>query len=107
MHGATRTWGRWILIVLMILWICTASSVLLWSKELIFWSLALLNLGCLLRVSMEPLSYELDWRIAWKLLPVSAVIELTAVTLFAINLVGTLVQKPAYLRQLSDPISNQ
>lgn len=72
-----------------------------------FWSLALLNLGCLLRVSMEPLAYELDWQTAWKLLPVSAVIELTAVTLFAVNLVGTLMQRPAHLRQLSDPVSNQ
>ena len=80
---------------------------LLWSKELMFWSLALLNLGCLLRVSMEPLAYELDWQIAWKLLPVSAVIELTAVTLFAVNLVGTLMQGPAHLRQLSDSVSNQ
>ena len=80
---------------------------LLWSKELMIWSLALLNLGCLLRVSMEPPAYELDWQIAWKLLPVSAVIELTAVALFALNLVGTLMQKPAHLRQLSDPISNQ
>lgn len=78
---------------------------LLWSKELMFWSLSLLNLGCLLRVSMEPLAYELDWQIAWKLLPVSAVIELSAVTLFAVNLVGTLMQPPAHLRQLSDPSS--
>ncbi len=78
----------------------------LWSKELMFWSLALLNLGCLLRVSMEPLAYELDWQIAWRLLPVSAVIELTAVTLFALNLVGTLMQQPAHLRQASNPVSN-
>lgn len=80
---------------------------LLWSKELMFWSLTLINLGCLLRVSMEPLAYELDWQIAWKLLPVSAVIELSAVTLFAVNLVGTLMQRPAHLRQLSDPVSNR
>jgi len=79
---------------------------LLWSKELMFWSLALLNLGCLLRVSMEPLAYERDWQIAWRLLPVSAVIELTAVTLFALNLVGTLIQRPAHLRQVSDAASN-
>lgn len=78
----------------------------LWSKELMFWSLALLNLGCLLRVSMEPLAYERDWQIAWRLLPVSAVIELTAVTLFALNLVGTLTQKPVHLRQLSDAASD-
>ena len=78
----------------------------LWSKELMFWSLALLNVGCLLRVSMEPLAYERDWQIAWRLLPVSAVIELTAVTLFALNLLGTLMQKPAHLRQVSDPVSD-
>ena len=79
----------------------------LWSKELMFWSLALLNLGCLLRVSTEPLAYEYDWQIAWRLLPVSAVIELAAVTLFAVNLGGTLMHRPAHLRQLSDPVSNQ
>jgi hypothetical protein len=79
----------------------------LWSTELMFWSLALLNLGCLLRVSMEPLAYERDWLIAWRLLPVSAVIELTAVTLFALNLVGTLLQRPAHLRQSIDPVSGR
>ncbi len=78
----------------------------LWSKELMFWSLALLNLGCLLRVSTEPLAYGLDWQIAWRLLPVSAVIELTAVTLFALNLMGTLMQKPALLRQAINPVSD-
>lgn len=79
---------------------------LLWSKELMFLSLALLNLGCLLRVSMEPLAYELDLQIAWKLLPVSAVIELTAVVLFALNLVGTLMQRPAHLRHAEESISS-
>mgnify|MGYP001545292590 CR=1 FL=1 len=75
---------------------------LLWSTELMFWSLALLNFGCLLRVSMEPLAYERDWQFAWRLLPVSAVIELTAVTIFALNLIGTLLQRPAHLRHSSD-----
>lgn len=78
---------------------------LLWSTELMFWSLALLNLGCILRVSMEPLAYERDWQLAWKLLPVSAVLELTAVTCFALNLVGTLLQRPAHLRHFEDPAS--
>jgi hypothetical protein len=32
---------------------------------------------------------------------------LTAVTLFAINLIGTLMQRPAHLRQLSDPVSDR
>src|SRR6185437_3166607 len=52
---------------------------ILWSKRLMFWSLFLLSAGCLLRVSSEPLAYEGLWRPAWKILPASAVIELTAV----------------------------
>lgn len=79
---------------------------LLWCTEFMFWSLALLNFGCLLRVGMEPLAYEYDLPIAWHLLPVSAVIELTAVTLFALNIVGTLLQRPAHLRQLDNQASN-
>lgn len=71
---------------------------ILWSKRLMFWSLFLLSAGCLLRVGSEPLAYEGLWRPAWKVLPVSAIIELTAVTLFAINIVATLVQPPAHLR---------
>jgi len=78
---------------------------LLWSRELMFLSLALLNLGCLLRVSMEPLAYELDWQIAWKLLPVSAVIEMAAVLIFALNLAGTMMQRPAHLRHAEGSIS--
>lgn len=70
----------------------------LWSPRLMFWSLALLNLGCLWRVSMEPLAYELNLATSWRLLPISAVIELAAVTLFTANLVGTLLERPAHLR---------
>ncbi len=70
----------------------------LWSTRLMFWSLALLHLGCALRVTMEPLAYENYWVFAWKLLPYSAVVELTAVVLFAVNIVGTLLQPPAHLR---------
>lgn len=79
---------------------------LLWSKELMFLSLALLNLGCLLRVSMEPLAYELDSQLAWRLLPVSGVIEMAAVTLFALNLAGTMMQRPAHLRHAETSISS-
>lgn len=71
---------------------------ILWSKRLMFWSLLLLSLGCLLRTSAEPLAYEGIWKLAWKALPVSAVIELLAVTLFAINIFATLIQQPAHLR---------
>lgn len=78
---------------------------ILWSPGLMFWSLTLLNMGCLLRVSMEPLAYELDLAYAWKLLPVSAVIELAAVTLFALNLIATLFTTPPHLRH-TDPLPN-
>lgn len=71
---------------------------ILWSKRLMFWSLLLLYSGCFLRVLAEPLAYESLWIPAWKILPYSAVIELTAVTLFALNIVLTLCQPPAHLR---------
>jgi len=49
----------------------------------------------------EPLAYEQIWAPAWKILPVSAVIELSAVTIFALNMVATLLQPPAHLRARS------
>ena len=70
----------------------------LWSARLMFWSLLLLHVGCLLRVTLEPLAYESYWKFAWKLLPYSAIVELTAVVLFAINIIGTLLHPPAHLR---------
>lgn len=69
----------------------------LWSEGLMAWSLYLLFLGCLLRVTMEPLAYEGIWLPAWKVLPVSAVTELTAVSLFAVNLGVTIFRAPAHL----------
>ena len=63
----------------------------LYSKGLMWASLATLNLGCLLRVSSEIPAYEANVRMAWKILPVSAITELTAVTLFALNLGITLL----------------
>jgi uncharacterized protein involved in response to NO len=56
-----------------------------------FASLAVLNLGCLLRVASEIPAYEANLSVAWRILPVSAVTELTAVTLFAFNLGITMV----------------
>lgn len=70
----------------------------LWSTRLMFWSLALLFAGCFLRVLSEPLAYQNLWAPAWKILPISAIVELTAVTLFAVNLGMTLAQPPAHLR---------
>ena len=62
-----------------------------------FASLALLNLGCVLRVGSEIPAYEGYLRQAWSVLPISAVLELTAVTLFAANLVLTFLRPPAHL----------
>ncbi|SPE36062.1 conserved membrane hypothetical protein [Candidatus Sulfopaludibacter sp. SbA3] len=78
----------------------------LYSKGLMAASLAILNLGCLLRVASEVPAYELNLRAAWQILPVSAVTELTAVTLFAINLGITLLLPPPYpavTRPLTSP----
>jgi uncharacterized protein involved in response to NO len=67
---------------------------LLFSKGLMGISLALLNLGCMLRVFSEIPAYEANLRAAWTLLPISAVTELTAVTVFALNLAITLILPP-------------
>jgi len=64
---------------------------ILFSKRLMGASLAILNLGCLLRVASEVPAYEANLRAAWRILPVSAVTEFTAVTLFALNLGITLI----------------
>lgn len=54
------------------------------------WSLILLTAGCTLRVFSEPLAYAglASW--AWRILPISAFIELSAVLLFALNIGQTL-----------------
>jgi hypothetical protein len=69
----------------------------LFSPKLMFLSLALLNTGCLMRVCSEIMAYEGYASHAWSVLPVSAVIELAAVTIFAANLAVTLVRPPAHL----------
>jgi hypothetical protein len=63
----------------------------LYSTRLMWASLAALNLGCLLRAGSEIPAYEANVRLAWRVLPLSAVAELTAVTLFALNLGITLL----------------
>jgi uncharacterized protein involved in response to NO len=69
---------------------------LLYSVKLMFASLAILNLGCLLRVASEVPAYESNLWAAWRILPVSAVTELTAVILFAVNLGMTLLLPPPW-----------
>jgi uncharacterized protein involved in response to NO len=66
----------------------------LWSPRLMLVMLTLLMTGCTLRVASEILAYQDYAKWAWDILPVSALIELTAVTLFAINLVATFARPP-------------
>ncbi len=68
---------------------------LLFSPRLMFAALLLLNIGCALRVSSEVLAYQEYAAWAWKVLPISAFTELTAITLFAINLFTTFSRPPA------------
>lgn len=58
----------------------------LWSPRIMGFGLTALMVGCLLRVSMEVLAYEQYASWAWSILPASGVIELVALTSFAINL---------------------
>lgn len=66
----------------------------LWSLRLMLVMLTLLMTGCTLRVVSEILAYQDFAKWAWDILPVSALIELTAVTLFAINLAVTFARPP-------------
>ena len=67
---------------------------LLFSTKLMFVALSLLAIGCLLRVGSEALAYQGFARAAWSWLPVSAITEMTAVTIFGANLAITFMQKP-------------
>ena len=67
---------------------------LLFSTRLMFLAMLLLSLGCLLRVSSEIFAYQGLLRSAWSWLPVSAITEMTAVTLFAVNLIMTFARRP-------------
>lgn len=73
----------------------------LFSPKLMCISLVLLNAGCLMRVCSEISAYEGYSSHAWSVLPVSAVIELAAVTVFALNLAITFVRPPAHLMHAS------
>jgi len=66
-----------------------AGMRLLWSPKLMFFGLSLLTVGCTLRVSCEVLAYQDYAKWAWSVLPASALVELTALTAFAINILGT------------------
>jgi uncharacterized protein involved in response to NO len=66
----------------------------LWSPKLMLAMLVLLMTGCMLRVASEILAYQDYAAWAWSVLPISALIELTAVALFAVNLTLTFLRPP-------------
>ncbi len=76
-----------------------AGMRLLWSIRLMFAGLALLTVGCTLRVSSEVLAYQgwADW--AWPVLTVSALLELAGVACFAINIAGTFILEPSHVQK--------
>ena len=61
----------------------------IFSTRLMLVSLVLLQTGCTLRVSSEPLAYEGIAALGWKVLPVSGILELGGVLIFATNVVLT------------------
>ncbi len=80
----------------------------IFSKRLMFMSLVLLQTGCTLRVLSEPLAYEGFLATAWKTLPVSGMLELGGVLLFATNIaltfaLGRSAIAPNHERALSSP----
>jgi hypothetical protein len=80
----------------------------LWSARLMGVAMWLLTAGCSLRVTAQPVAYGDIAAAAWELLPVSAVIELTAVLLFAVNIGATLASRmPVWVNrnQIKDSMS--
>lgn len=63
----------------------------LFSTRLMFASLLLVEVGCMLRVGSEPLAYEGFSSFAWRVLPLSGMLELTAVLIFAGNIAATIL----------------
>ena len=76
-----------------------AGMRLLWSTGLMFAGLALLAIGCTLRVSCEILAYQGYANWAWDVLPVSAVLELAGITAFAMNIFGTFILEPSHVQK--------
>jgi len=69
----------------------------IFSKRLMFLSLLLLQAGCTLRVISEPLAYEGFASFPWKTLPISGVLELSGVLVFAANVILTFaLGKPSF-----------
>jgi hypothetical protein len=82
----------------------------LWSPRLMFIGLLMLTTGCLLRVGSEIVAYQHGVAWAWAVLPISAFVELAAVTLFAFNMAATFIMAPepivvASIADRSDEVS--
>jgi uncharacterized protein involved in response to NO len=73
-----------------------AGMRLLWSPRLMFVGLFLLAGGCTLRVCSEVLAYQgyVEW--AWHVLPMSALVELTALSIFSANMLCTFVLQKSH-----------
>jgi hypothetical protein len=75
----------------------------IFNSRLMFWSLLLLQTGCTLRVTSEPLAYEGIVSLGWKVLPISGMLELSAVLIFATNLALTMLKgRSAFASERSD-----
>jgi len=71
----------------------------LWSTKLMFAGLALVTLGCTLRVSGEIIAYQGYAAWAWHVLPASALCELAGLTIYALNMMGTFILVPGHLQK--------
>jgi hypothetical protein len=76
-----------------------AGMRLLWSTKLMFAGLALVTVGCTLRVSCEVIAYQGYGAWAWSVLPYSAFCELAGLTIFAINIYGTFLFEPSHAQK--------
>ena len=66
----------------------------LFSTRLMLASVTLLSAGCAIRVIAEILAYEQIAITAWRFLPISAIAEMAAVTLFAANILLSITFSP-------------
>jgi uncharacterized protein involved in response to NO len=80
-----------------------AGMRLLWSPKLMFVGLVSLTAGCSLRVSCEVLAYQGYANWAWLVLPVSALVELAALSVFTTNMLCTFVLQPSHA--VNEPMS--
>jgi hypothetical protein len=73
-----------------------AGMRLLWSTKLMFAGLLLVTMGCTLRVSGEVIAYQGYANWAWTVLPISALCELSGLTLYAANILATFAFVPSH-----------